>query len=89
MGSTTKQLALVHLLSRCKAPAAYPECRRQNTTVISRTIGEHLPAVIPGYLSYLSFKLTLTCYKLYENLTYTLHVAGGYRVKLQRQEYTE
>ena len=39
------------VLSKCYASAAYPECRRQNTTAISRTIGVHAPAVIPGYLS--------------------------------------
>ena len=49
-GNSTQLLALVHLPSRCYAPDAYPECRRQNTTAISRTIGAHAPAVIPGYL---------------------------------------
>ena len=41
----------------------------------------------------LSFlKLTLACCQsinLYENLTYTLHVAHIYRIKLQHQEYME
>ena len=50
MSLSTQLLALVHLLSRCYAPAAYPECRHQNTTAISRTIGAHAPAVIPGQL---------------------------------------
>ena len=27
--------------------------------------------------------------KLYENLMYVPHAARGYRIKLQRQEYTE
>ena len=43
---STQLLALVHLLSRCHAPAAYPECRRQKTTAISCTIDVHAPAVI-------------------------------------------
>ena len=51
MSLSTQLLALVHVLSRCYAPAAHPECRCQNTTAISCTIGAHAPAVIPGYLS--------------------------------------
>ena len=47
----TQLLGLVHLLSRCYAPAAYPEHHRQNTTAISRTVDAHARAVIPGYLS--------------------------------------
>jgi len=48
--------------------------------------GAYGPAVLPGNLL---FKLTLAgCQRkqLYENLTYGLR---GYRVKLQRWEYTE
>ena len=58
--------------SRCYAPAACPECCRQNTAAISRTIDAHAPAVIPGYLSCRRNKLTQAqvC-KLYENFTYT------------------
>ena len=51
MSLPTQSLALVHLLSRCYASAAYPKYRRQNTTAISRTVDAHAPAVIPGYLS--------------------------------------
>ena len=57
MSLPTQLLALVHLLSRCYAPAAYPKCR-QNTTAISRTVGAQALAgsaqalaVISGYLS--------------------------------------
>ena len=32
MSLSTQLLALVHLLSRCYTPAAYPECRHQNTS---------------------------------------------------------
>ena len=37
----------------CKTnmPQISPKSRRQNTTAISRTIGAHATAVIPGYLS--------------------------------------
>ena len=35
MSLRTQLLALVHLLSRCYTPAAYPECRCQSTTAIS------------------------------------------------------
>ena len=49
MSLPTQLLALVHLLSRCYAPAAYPECRRQNTTAISRAVGAQALAVISGY----------------------------------------
>ena len=49
-------VALVHLLSRCYAPAAY---RCQNTTAISRTVDARAPAVVPGYLSCRRTKLTL------------------------------
>ena len=84
-------LSLVPFLSRCYAPAAYPECCHRNTTAISHTVGVHTPAVLPNYLSWLlSFKFTLIgCkrIKLYENLT--LHRACGYCVKLQCQEYME
>ena len=48
-------VALVHLLSRCYAPAAY---RRQNTIAISRTVDAHALTVIPGYLSCRHNKLT-------------------------------
>ena len=48
MSLSSQLLALVHLLSRCYAPAAYRECRRQNTTAISRTVGLHAPAIIPS-----------------------------------------
>ena len=48
---STQLLALVHLLSRCYTPAAYPECRRQNTTAISRTVGAHAPAVTPAIIT--------------------------------------
>ena len=51
-------VALVHLLTRCYAPAANPECRCQNTSAISRKVDAHAPAVIPGYLSCPHNKLT-------------------------------
>ena len=51
-------VALVHLLSRYYIPAAYPECRRQNTSAISRKVDAHALAVIPGYLSCPHNKLT-------------------------------
>ena len=46
-----------------------------------------LPFLATCYLSsrYLAVKET----KLYEILTYNLHAASGYRVELQRREYTE
>ena len=64
-------------LSRCYVPAAYPECRRQNTTAISRTIDAHAPAVIPGYPSSRHNKLTQSN-KLYEN--FYLHSTCGPRL---------
>ena len=94
MSLPTQLLALVHLLSRCCAPAAYPECGHQNTTAISCTIGAQALAVISGYLSYLSsFKLTLACcqsIKLHEILL-TLHMrlAAIALIKLQHKEYAE
>ena len=80
----TQLLALVHLLSRSYAPAAYPECH-QNATAISRIVGAHAPAVIPGYIYGSSPSRSSSCTK---SFTYTLRVARGYHVKLQRKEYT-
>ena len=51
MGLSTQLLALVHLLSRCYAPAAYLKRCRQSTKAISHTTGAHAPTVIPGYPS--------------------------------------
>ena len=74
MKISTQLLALVHLLSRCYAPATHPECRRQNPTAISRTIGGMLRLSFLSKLS--SFKVTPACFKLYKNFTYTPYVVS-------------
>ena len=90
---STQLLALVHLLSRCYAPATYPKCRRQNTTATSCTIDTHALADIPGYFLSVVIQahpgLLAEHQVIHKNFTYTLHAAGGYYVKLQCQEYTE
>ena len=49
---STQLLALVHLLSRYYALAAYPECRSQNTTAISHTLDR---CTCSGCHSWISF----------------------------------
>ena len=77
MSLCTQLLVLAQLLSRYYAPAAYPECCRQNTTAVSRTI----------YTLWLSFVAIFhNCchsYSPYKNLTYNPDVAHAYRIKLQ------
>ena len=68
---------LAQLLSRCYAPAAYPECCRQNTTAVSRTI-------CTLWLSFVAiFHNWCHSYSPCKNLTYNPDVAHAYRIKLQ------
>ena len=90
MPSFSSQLLALseHSLSRCYAPAAYPECRHPNTTAISRRVGMHALAIIPS-ISHNCHHWSSPCQSinLYENLT--SHVAHSYCIKLQHQEYKE
>ena len=66
-------------------------CTLNDTTAISRTIGVHTLAVIPDYLHTMTLVIhprLLPGHQVVRK-SYTLHAACGYRIKLQRQEYTE
>ena len=49
----------------------------------------HAPTVFHNCRHSSSRKPAVRETKLYENVTYVLHAARGYRIKLQRHEYTE
>ena len=74
----TQLLALVHTVSKCLTPAAYPKCRPCSgcpswlsfITVIVQAHASWLPEI-----------------KLYENLTYAPHAVNSYHFNLQRQGY--
>ena len=71
MSLFTQLLTLVHLLNRCYAPAAYPECCRQNTTV-------------PGYHNCRHSSSPCQSINLYENLTLRMRpaaIALNYSIK--------
>ena len=84
MNLSTQLLALVQVLRS----AAYPECRCQNTTGISRTVGVHTPAVIPGNHNCRHSSSPHQSIMLYENLTYTppAAIALNYSVKNIRND---
>ena len=84
-------LALVHLLSRCYAPAAYPECHHQNNCYLS-----YNRCACSGCHSWLSFITVII--QAHPSLlpehqlvrkSYTPHAACAYCIKLQRQGYME
>ena len=75
MSLSTQLLTIAYLLSMCYAPAAYPECHRQNTTAISRTISAQAPTVSPGYL----FNSLLPEYQVVRKSLY-LHSTWGPRL---------
>ena len=86
MSLSTQLLALVQLLSRCYAPAAYPECHCQNTTAISCTLDRCTRSGCHSWISFITVVIQLACcqsIKLYENVTY---ITLNYSVKNTRND---
>ena len=81
-------LALVHLLSRSYVLAAYPRMSLPKHSCYF-AYSRYARSGCHSWLSFVTLRSPCQIIKLYENLTYTPHAACGYRIELQRKQYTE
>ena len=90
--SSMNLLALVHLLSRSYVPAAYPRMSLPKHSCYF-AYSRYARSGCHSWLSFLAifrnFKVTLSNHQVVQKFTYTPHAACGYRIELQRKQYTE